>query len=401
MTSTNGLTPTGLGHAMTATMVTNPPAPPPTPGFTPPGGDSPHSGPRHSRGPAVELVASAVAAVAAISVIFTVAGLSAPFGLFLCSFLLFLVIYGVVCRNLHGTLVMKDRLATVAVWSGSLTALLALVAVIGFVVFKGAPVVFAAFPHFLVSDMSQFGGSSPVTKAGVGAAIVGSLEQVGVATLISVPLAILTATYLVNSNSVLSRVVRNVIDAMTGTPSIIAGIFVYIVLVKPRGPNGLDGLAAALALSVLMLPLVTRAAVEVIIIVPGALREAALALGAPQWRVILQIVLPTERAGLITAAILGVARTAGETAEVLFTAGGNVHYNFSPLAPYQADLPLQIFSLINQPSLNAIRVAWGVAFVLVALVLGLFVAARAAGRAGTGGVSRRLRPRQARRSSTS
>jgi phosphate transport system permease protein len=117
--------------------------------------------------------------------------------------------------------------------------------------------------------------------------------------------------------------------------------------------------------------------------------------------VILQIVLPTARAGLITAAILGVARTAGETAEVLFTAGGNVHYNFSPLAPYQSDLPLQIFSLINQPSINAIRVAWGVAFVLVALVLVLFVSARAAGRAGTGGVTRRLRTRQARRTSTS
>ncbi len=110
---------------------------------------------------------------------------------------------------------------------------------------------------------------------------------------------------------------------------------------------------------------------------------------------ILKVVLPTARAGLITAAILGVARTAGETAEVLFTAGGNVHYNFSPVAPYQADLPLEIFSLINQPSVNAIRVAWGVAFVLVAVVLGLFVAARAAGRAGSGGLSRRLRQRKA------
>ena len=369
-------------------------------GVVPPAGQPPDSGARRSRRPAVELIGSAVAAVAAIWLIFTIAGLSAPFGLFLSSFLLFLVIYGVVCHSLYGTLVMKDRLATVAVWSGSLTALVALVAVIGFVVFKGAPVVFARFPHFLVSDMSNFGGVSPVTDAGVGAAIVGSLEQVGIATLISVPLAVLTATYLVNSGSLLSRVVRNVIDAMTGTPSIIAGIFIYIILVKPRGTNGLDGLAAGLALSVLMLPLVTRAAVEVIIIVPGALRESALALGAPQWRVILQVVLPTARAGLITAAILGVARTAGETAEVLFTAGGNVHYNFSPVAPYQADLPLEIFSLINQPSVNAIRVAWGVAFVLVAVVLGLFVAARAAGRAGSGGLSRRLRQRKARQASS-
>lgn len=144
---------------MTSTLVPNPP--PPSAGFASPGTESPRSGPGRSRGPAVELVASAVAAVATIWVIFTIAGLSAPFGFFLCSFLLFLVIYGLVCRNQHGTLVMKDRLATVAVWGGSLTALLALVAVIGYVVFKGAPVVFADFPHFLVSDMSNFGGSSP------------------------------------------------------------------------------------------------------------------------------------------------------------------------------------------------------------------------------------------------
>ena len=118
-----------------------------------------------------------------------------------------------------------------------------------------------------------------------------------------------------------------------------------------------------------MLPLVTRAALEVIIIVPGALREAALALGAPQWRVVLRVVLPTARVGLITAAILGVARTAGETAEVLFTAGGNSHYNLNPVSGFQDDLPLRIYELINQPSLNAIREAWGIAFVLVAVVL--------------------------------
>lgn len=150
--------------AMTATgldvAVRIPPPPPPS-GLSPPGGKPSSSGPRRSRGPVVELVGSALAAVAAIWLVFTVAGLSAPFGLFVSSFLLFLAIYGVVCHSLHGTLVMKDRLATVAVWGGSLTALLALVAVIGFVVFKGAPVVFARFPHFLLADMSNFGGSSP------------------------------------------------------------------------------------------------------------------------------------------------------------------------------------------------------------------------------------------------
>jgi phosphate transport system permease protein len=364
-------------------------APAAVPG-TPPGPDGVASGVR-PRGPVVELAGSALAAFAAIWVIFTVAGLSAPFGFLVSWFLLFVVVYGVVCRSLHGILIMKDRLATVAVWAGSLTALVALVAVIGFVVFKGAPVVFAHFPHFLTADMSQAGGIAPVTDTGAGAAIMGTLEQVGIATLLTVPLAILTATYLVHSNSLLSRIVRNVVDAMTGTPSIIAGIFLYILLVKPRGVHGPSGVAAALALSVLMLPLVTRAALEVIIIVPGALREAALALGSPQWRVVLRVVLPTARVGLITAAILGVARTAGETAEVLFTAGGNSHYNLNPVSGFQDDLPLRIYELINQPSLNAIREAWGIAFVLVAVVLSLFATARFVGSAGNRGFLKGLR----------
>ncbi len=366
-------------------MFPAPPAGPLGDGLTP-------VSPARRWGPAVELGASALAALAAIWLAFTVTGLSAPFGFVVCSFLLFGIVYGAVSYNLHGVLTMKDRLATVVVWTGSLTALVALVAVIGFVVFKGAPVVFARFPHFLTADMSQAGGISPVTDTGAGAAIMGTLEQVGLATLFTVPLAILTATYLVHSDSVLSRIVRNVVDAMTGTPSIIAGIFLYVILVKPRGVHGPSGLAAALALSVLMLPLVTRAALEVIIIVPGALREAALALGAPQWRVVLRVVLPTARVGLITAAILGVARTAGETAEVLFTAGGNSHYNLNPASGFQDDLPLRIYELINQPSLNAIREAWGIAFVLVAVVLSLFATARFVGKASTGGgVLRRLR----------
>ncbi|MGA2522318.1 MAG: ABC transporter permease subunit, partial [Acidimicrobiales bacterium] len=293
--------------------------PPPPPMAAPPGdGGAPVSGGKGSRRPAVELVGSALAALAAVWLVFSIAGLSAPFGLVVCWFLLFLIVYGVVCHSLYGILVMKDRLATVAVWSGALTALVALVAVIGFVVAKGAPVVFARFPHFLYADMSQQGGTLPVTNAGAGAAILGTVEQVGIATLITVPLGILTATYLVESRSLLARVVRNVVDAMTGTPSIIAGIFLYLIIVLPlaHGGEGKTGLTAGLALSVLMLPLITRAALEVIIIVPGSLREAALALGAPQWRVVLRIVLPTARVGLITAAILGVARTAGETAEV-------------------------------------------------------------------------------------
>ena len=359
-------------------------------------GKAPGEGRQALRASAIEMGGCALAALAGVWLVFSLAGVSAPVGLFFCWFAVSMALYGALSYRLHGTLVMKDRLATVAVWAGALTALVALVAVIGFVIAKGAPVVFARFPHFLTSDFSQGGGSSPVTAVGAGAAIVGTIEQVGIATLLTVPIGILTATYLVESRSLLARIVRNVVDAMTGTPSIIAGLFLYLIWVFPHhtASDAKSAAVAGVALSVLMLPLITRAALEVIRIVPGSLREAALALGAPQWRVVLRIVLPTARVGLITASILGVARTAGETAEVLFTAGGNPHYNFNPVHGYQADLPLQIYNLIYTPSVNAIREAWGVAFVLVSVILGLFIAARAIGSLGAGGLSLRLRRRR-------
>jgi phosphate transport system permease protein len=338
----------------------------------------------------VELVGSALAALTTVWIIFTVAGVSAPFGLALASTLLFFLIYGIVCWRAHGTLLMKDRLASVAVWIGALLAMIPLAAVILYVIVKGASVALAHFPHFFVADMSQLTGDSPPTDVGAGAAIVGTVEQVGIAAVLTVPLGILTATYLADSRSLFSRLVSYVVDAMTGAPAIIAGLFVYIFWVTPRHHNGKSGFAAALALAVMMLPVVTRAAQEVVAIVPGSLREAALALGAPQWRVLVRVVLPTARAGLMTAVILGVARIAGETAPVLFNAGGNKAYNWNPFVGQQDNLPLRIFELILQPSKTVTQAAWGVSFVLVLLVLILFVTARIVGGSRPG---RHLIPR--------
>jgi phosphate transport system permease protein len=271
---------------------------------------------------------------------------------------------------------MKDRLATVAIWMGGVIALVALASVVWTVIVKGGPIVFDHFPRFLVLDTS--GGKSG-NEYGVGQSIVGTIEQVLIATIISVPIAFLTATYLVQSNSTLARIVRNVVDAMTGTPSIIAGLFMFIIWVRPHGVNGKNGFIAALALSIMMIPVACRAAYEVIRIVPGSLREAAHALGAPERRVVLRVVLPTARVGLITAALLGIARTSGETAEVLFTAGGNARYNWNPFHGWQDDLPLRIYEQVFQPSAQAITVGWGAAFVLMALVLILFTGARILG----------------------
>jgi phosphate transport system permease protein len=148
----------------------------------------------------------------------------------------------------------------------------------------------------------------------------------------------------------------------------------------------------------MMLPIVTRAAQEVISIVPGSLTEAALALGSPRWRSVLRFTLPTARVGLVTAVILGIARIAGETAPVLFTAGGNARYNWDPFVGKQADLPLQVYQLIFQPGINATRVAWGIAFVLVLVVLTLFLLARLIGSKKPG-PSRLMAPLQSLRRS--
>ncbi len=349
--------------------------------------DRPNRTRRVSREGLVDSIGGVAAALALVWLVFSVAGVSvAGFGFFFCWAVAGYTIYGLLVWRRNGVLIMKDRLATVSIWTGAVIALAALAAVIFYVVVKGGPVVFAHFPRFLIYDTS--GGKSG-NEFGVGQSIVGTVEQVLIATVISVPIAFLTATYLVQSRSVLARLVRNVVDAMTGTPSIIAGLFMFIIWVRPHGVDGKSGFIAALTLSIMMLPVTCRAALEVIRIVPGGLREAAHALGAPERRVVLRVVLPTARVGLITAALLGIARTAGETAEVLFTAGGSAHYNWNPFHGWQDDLPLRVFEQVFQPSREAISIGWGAAFVLMTLVLILFTLARVLG-SGRSGVRRRL-----------
>ncbi|MGD0882133.1 MAG: phosphate ABC transporter permease PstA [Acidimicrobiales bacterium] len=346
----------------------------------------------------VEFLGSALSALAIVWLGFTIAGISGAVGMVIIWVALFFAIYGFVCWRAHGILAMKDRLATAGVWMGGVTAMIPLAGVILYVVIKGAGVALGHFPDFFTKDMSGLSALAPTSAVGAGAAIVGTVEQVGIAAIISIPLGILTATYLADSRSSFSRLVSFVVDAMTGAPAIIAGLVVYLFWVEPRGHSGKSGFAAGMALAVMMLPVVTRAAQEVIVIVPGSLREAALALGAPQWRVLVRIVLPTARVGLVTAMILGVARIAGETAPVLFNAGGNDRYNWNPFEGQQDNLPFRVYQLIFQPGVNVIKDAWGVSFVLVVLVLALFIVARVIGSHKPG---RRRLPRFSFRRSTS
>jgi phosphate transport system permease protein len=352
----------------------------------------------------LELTGSLATAAVVMWLIFVIGGVSvhsSALGYVFAVFAVFFLLYAILCWRRYGVLAMKDRVATAAIWVGALAAFVPLLAVILYVIFQGGSVVLARFPHFFTADFTGYTGSAPVTAVGAGAAIVGTLEEVGLAAIMTVPLGIAVATYLVNHRNRFATIVGGFIDAMTGSPAIIPGLFIYVVWVKPQHQTGKSGFAAAMGLGIMMLPIVTRAAQEVIAIVPSSLTEAALALGSPRWRSTLRVTLPTARVGLATAIILGIARVAGETAPILFLAGGSARYNFNPFSGPQDNLPFRIYQQIFQFGTNSTRDAWGVSFVLMLVVTLLFLFARFVGsrgpeKKGQGLVSRIQRSRRAR-----
>jgi phosphate transport system permease protein len=212
---------------------------------------------------------------------------------------------------------------------------------------------------------------------GIRSAILGSLEIVGLATLIAVPVGIAVALYLTEygRESRFADLIRYFVDVMTGVPSIVFGLFIYIVLVIAKVGGAFTGWKASLALALLMLPIVVRSSEVVLSLVPSSLREAALALGAPRWRVIARVVLPTSLSGLITGSLLAVARGMGETAPLLFTV--SVAYGLTGSLSHQMNtLPVLIYNDIQSPRAAIEARAWGAGLTLVALVLILNVIAR-------------------------
>jgi phosphate transport system permease protein len=221
----------------------------------------------------------------------------------------------------------------------------------------------------------------PCDIGGIRSAIFGTIEIVALATLIAVPTGIGVALYLTEygKQSRFANAVRYFVDVMTGVPSIIFGLFIYILLVVSHVGGDAIGWKGALALGLLMLPIVIRSAEVVLGLVPSSLREAALALGAPRWRVVTRVVLPTARSGLVTGSLLAIARAAGETAPLLFTIGA-AHVATGNLGQPMNSLPGQIFSDLGQNTNNFVSRAWGAALTLVALILILNLIARAASR---------------------
>jgi phosphate transport system permease protein len=285
----------------------------------------------------------------------------------------FALMYWVANRRIHGALLAGDRLMTVVMSTGALIMLGPLVVIISFVVIKGAPTI---TPHFFFQTAEFCGTLDGPTCGGVGHAIVGTLEQVGIGVVIAVPLAVLCAIFLNEIGGPLRRPVRLIVDAMSGVPSIVAGLFVFALWVTGLS-RGFSGIAATFALAILMLPTITRTSEVVLRLVPDGLREGSLALGGTEWRTVARVVLPTARSGLITAVILGVARAVGETAPLIVTSFGSSLFNGNPLQGDQEALPHYVYEYIRfNPGTGPYQRAWSAALVLTALVLALFSAAR-------------------------
>nr|WP_127498515.1 phosphate ABC transporter permease PstA [Actinoplanes solisilvae] len=283
-----------------------------------------------------------------------------------------------VASRVEGRRAGRDRMWKTLIYSACVLAILPLASVVWTLISKGYS---RLDGNFFGSSMNNIGARDP--DGGAYHAIIGTLEQVGIATLIAVPLGVLGAIYLVEyGRGKFATTVRFFVDVMTGIPSIVAGLFVlsfWVLIVSPWFNNGqprFSGFAASLALTVLMLPTIVRSTEEMLRLVPGPLREGAYALGVPQWKTILRVVLPTALPGIVTGVMLAVARAAGETAPVLLVAGGAAAINFDPFAGNQSSLALFVYQQAGDASRYAPARAWTAALTLVAIVLILTVAAK-------------------------
>ncbi|MBV9173751.1 MAG: phosphate ABC transporter permease PstA [Chloroflexi bacterium] len=253
----------------------------------------------------------------------------------------------------------------------ALMAVAVLAAVIMYVVVNGARALNFDFFTQVPAPVGEPGG-------GIANAIVGTLIIVGIGALLSIPSGVLAGIYVAEyGDNRFADLVRFLGAVLTGIPSIVVGILAYALVVVTM--QKFSALAGGVALAVLMLPTVVRATEEMLRLVPGSLREASLALGAPRWKTILRIVLPTASSGLATGAMLAIARAAGETAPLLFTAFGNSFWNTSLVDPMAA-IPLQVFQYAISPYESWRAQAWAGALVLVVLVLGLSAAVRVIAR---------------------
>jgi phosphate transport system permease protein len=316
-------------------------------------------------------------------------------GFWLCWYVAFLLLYAVMAGMQWDRRDVVNKVMAVALATGGALVLAVVLGTDLYTLVRGAAAVVHA--NFWVQSMAFAGPTSGLGIGGAAHAAVGTLEQIAIGTMLSVPLAVATAVFLSEVGGALARPVRIIVEAMTALPDIIAGLFVYALFILTFGMQK-SGLAAALAIAVTMLPIIARASEVVLRLVPGTLREASYALGSSQWRTVWNVVLPTARPGLATAIVLGMARGIGETAPVLIVAGYTKEFNFDPLSGPMVSLPLYIWNFVHIEGVNPQYVArgFGAGVVLVLVVLGLFTLARKLGGTAPGELTKRQRRQLAR-----
>ncbi|NKQ54332.1 phosphate ABC transporter permease PstA [Amycolatopsis sp. K13G38] len=318
---------------------------------------------------------TAVGAIGLTSLLFSLTALHGYAGFVIVAAVVYVAALTALSAAVEGKRRAKDRLMTNILLGAVLFALLALVGVLGYTIYRG---LHRFDPVFFGHSMRAVAEQDP--DGGAYHAIIGTLEQVGIAAVIATPLGILVAIYLVEySTGRLGRVVSFLVDVMTGLPSIVAGLFILALWVLLLG-QGYSGFAGSLALVVLMLPTVIRSTEEMLKLVPDSLRESSYALGVTKWITVVRIVLPTATAGIVTGVMLAISRVVGETAPVLLTVFGSQSINFNPFNGAQASLPLFVFTEAGLPNDTAIDRAWTGALTLILVVLVLNLVARTVAR---------------------
>jgi phosphate transport system permease protein len=351
---------------------------------------------RVSRQDVFVLVGAAGSAVCTAMLLFgRLTAMSGKLGFVAVFFVLFLGVYALLVSLTENGPAVVDKVMTALLTSAASLAGVALLSVVTFILWKGRTALFKS--NLYLSDMSRAGPLDPLSVGGIAHAIVGTLVIISLCLLFTVPLGIACAVFLNETRGRITGFVRTVVTAMTALPSILAGLFIFATWILILGHQR-SGLAASLAVSIMMLPIIIRSADVVLRLVPGNLREASQALGSSQWRTVWHVVLPTARSGLSTSVILGVARGVGETAPVLLTSGITSTMNVDPTKNPMMSLPLATFEFVRSPQPTLVARGFATAAVLMILVLLLFSLARFLGGRPAGRLSKRQARRNAARS---
>ena len=317
------------------------------------------------------LIVFAAFALAGASVKLT--GLSGKLGFFFSLFFSLLVLNFGFHYLKRGTAAAKDALLQVFAVMAIVITLIPIVSIVSTVIIKGYK---GLHWGILTNDMALASVNDPIATGGLLHALVGTVIMVGGALIISFPIGVLTALYLTEIRGSLTRPIKFLVQAMSGVPSIVAGLFILSSLVYPVTKE-LSGLMGSLALTILMIPTIARTAEEMLRLIPNELREAGVALGGTQWRTVAGVVLPAAKSGLVTAIILGVARIIGETAPILLVSGGGDSLNLNPTEGAMGSLPFYIWkAFLTSGTPESLARAWAGMLVLLSFIFILFGLAR-------------------------